>query len=48
VSLRPLLLLPPREWLYARCDARFDAMMSDEGIAEVQALLARGLAPSLP
>ena len=48
VSLRPLVLLPPREWLYARCDARFTAMMSDEGMAEVQALLARGLAPSLP
>jgi tRNA dimethylallyltransferase len=48
VSLRPVLLLPPRDWLYARCDARFAAMMSDAGIAEVQALLARGLPPSLP
>ena len=48
VNLRPLLLLPPRNWLYARCDARFDAMMADEGLAEVAALLARDLPPSLP
>jgi tRNA dimethylallyltransferase len=48
VALRPLLLLPPRDWLYARCDARFSAMLSDDGIAEVRALLARRLSPSLP
>ena len=48
VEMRPLLLLPPREWLYARCDARFAAMFSDAGNAEVQALLIRGLAPTLP
>jgi len=48
VDLRPLLLLPPREWLYERCDRRFEAMMSDAGIAEVETFLARGLAPSLP
>jgi tRNA dimethylallyltransferase len=48
VDLRPLLLLPPRDWLHARCDARFAAMMSDEGLAEVSALLARDLPPALP
>jgi tRNA dimethylallyltransferase len=48
VSLRPLILLPPREWLYERCDARFSAMFGDAGIAEVQTLLARNLSPSLP
>ncbi len=48
VALRPLLLLPPRDWLYARCEDRFSAMLSDEGIAEVRALLARRLSPSLP
>jgi tRNA dimethylallyltransferase len=48
VALRPLILLPPRDWLYARCDARFETMLADEGIAEVKALLARGLASSLP
>jgi tRNA dimethylallyltransferase len=48
VALRPLILLPPREWLYQRCDARFTGMMSEAGCAEVRALLARGLSPSLP
>ena len=44
----PLVLLPPRDWLYQRCDARFEAMMSDDGIEEVRALLARNLNPMLP
>jgi tRNA dimethylallyltransferase len=48
VRLRPLLLLPPRSWLYARCDARFGQMMSEEGLAEVSSLLERKLPPSLP
>jgi tRNA dimethylallyltransferase len=48
VALRPLILLPLRAWLYARCDERF-ARMSDQGaIKEVEALLARGLDPNLP
>ena len=41
VRLHPLVLLPPREWLYARCDARFDAMVTGGAIEEVEALLAR-------
>ncbi len=48
VELVPLVLLPPRDWLYERCDERFEAMMSDEGIEEVRALLERGLNPMLP
>ena len=48
VRLRPLVLLPPRDWLYERCDARFEGMMSEAGIEEVRALLARGLDPALP
>ena len=48
VSVWPLILLPPREWLYSRCDDRFAAMIDQGAIAEVQALLARGLNPSLP
>ncbi len=48
VALRPLILLPPRDWLYARCDARFDKMMSQEGVAEVSSLLDRGLSVALP
>ncbi len=48
ISLRPIILLPPREWLYARCDQRFAAMMEHGAIDEVQALLARNLDPKLP
>ena len=48
VQLVPLILLPPRDWLYARCDRRFETMMSNEGIEEVRSLLARSLDPSLP
>jgi tRNA dimethylallyltransferase len=48
VDLHPLVLLPPREWLYARCDLRFERMMERGAIEEVQALLARALAPTLP
>ncbi|HEX2762945.1 MAG TPA: tRNA (adenosine(37)-N6)-dimethylallyltransferase MiaA [Allosphingosinicella sp.] len=48
ISLLPLLLLPPRPWLHARCDTRFETMMSDGGVEEVRALLGRELPPSLP
>ncbi|RXR27582.1 tRNA (adenosine(37)-N6)-dimethylallyltransferase MiaA [Sphingobium fluviale] len=48
VDLHPLILLPPRERLYARCDARFEAMLDQGAIDEVEALLARNLAPDLP
>lgn len=48
VDLVPLVLLPPRDWLYRRCDERFETMTSDEGIEEVRALLERGLNPMLP
>jgi tRNA dimethylallyltransferase len=48
VRLVPMILLPPRDWLFARCDARFDAMLRQGGIDEVRALLARGLDPALP
>jgi len=48
VDLRPLLLLPPRAWLYERCDTRFEGMMSEEGLTEVSSLLARNLPPALP
>ncbi len=48
ISLHPLILLPPRDWLYARCDARFDAMMTDGAIEEVEALLSRHLPTDAP
>lgn len=48
VALSPVILLPDRDWLYARCDTRFEAMMDQGAVAEVEALLARGLDPALP
>ena len=42
------VLMPPREWLYARCDARFADMIAREAVSEVAALEARGLDASLP
>ncbi len=48
VDLSPLILLPPRDWLYARCDARFSAMVEAGAIEEVEALLDRDLDPDLP
>jgi len=48
VDLRPLILLPPRQWLYARCDERFAHMIDKGAVAEVETLLARGLNPNLP
>ena len=48
VDLRPIILRPPRDWLYARCDQRFAAMMESGAVEEVQALLRRNLDPKLP
>ncbi len=36
---RAAVLLPPRTWLYPRCDARFLAMVDAGAVAEVAALL---------
>jgi tRNA dimethylallyltransferase len=43
-----LALAPPRAALYARCDARLEAMIATGALAEVAALMARGLDPALP
>src|ERR1700722_370190 len=43
-----ILLSPPRDNLYAACDARFLAMIEAGGLAEAAALLARDLPPGLP
>jgi tRNA dimethylallyltransferase len=48
VELKPLILLPPRKWLYARCDERFAHMIDRGAVSEVEALLARNLNPHLP
>jgi len=47
-SWRAVTLEPPREALYARCDARLDAMVAGGALAEVQRLLDRDLDPALP
>jgi tRNA dimethylallyltransferase len=41
-------LEPPRDILYARCDARLEAMVREGALQEVEALMARGLDPALP
>ena len=43
-----LCLLPPREALYASCDARLEAMLAEGVVEEVAALLALKLDPALP
>jgi tRNA dimethylallyltransferase len=48
VVLRPLVLLPPRDWLHARCDERFEKIFTDEGIEEVRLLLERRLPALAP
>jgi tRNA dimethylallyltransferase len=48
IEIVPLILLPPRGWLYARCDMRFTKMLERGGVDEVKALLARQLDPALP
>ena len=48
IDLKPIILLPPREWLYRRCDERFALMVQQGAADEVRSLLARGLDPDLP
>jgi tRNA dimethylallyltransferase len=47
-SWRALALEPPRDGLYARCDARLGLMVDQGALAEVETLIARGLDPRLP
>jgi tRNA dimethylallyltransferase len=48
IDLAPIILLPERQWLYHRCDLRFDLMWQNGALAEVEALLARNLPDSAP
>src|SRR6185437_5450359 len=43
-----VFLAPERDQLYARIDARFDAMLASGALEEVGALAARNLDPLLP
>lgn len=47
-SFRAVFLAPEREELYARIDARFDAMLGAGALGEVEGLAARHLDPLLP
>ena len=47
-QFRALFLAPDRDQLYARIDARFDAMLKAGALEEVAALAARHLDPLLP
>lgn len=48
VPVAKLVLDPPRDELYDRCDARFAAMVAAGALDEVKALLALRLDPELP
>ncbi len=48
VAATGIVLLPPRDWLRARCNKRFARMLDCGAIDEVQALAARHLDPALP
>lgn len=48
VELRAHVVDIDRDELYARCDARFEAMLAHGALAEVEALLARRLPSDLP
>jgi tRNA dimethylallyltransferase len=45
---RAVVMEPPREALYARCDARMEGMVAEGALDEVATLMARGLDPMLP
>lgn len=47
-DVRRVALTPPREELYASCDARFETMLERGAMGEVERLLGLDLAPDLP
>jgi len=49
IDLMAMVMLPDREWLLARCDARLEAMFAEGGIDEARAVLARtDILPTAP
>ncbi|MBV7267188.1 tRNA (adenosine(37)-N6)-dimethylallyltransferase MiaA [Erythrobacter ani] len=48
VDLHAAVVLPERQWVYDRCEQRFEAMLKEGAIAEVEALLKRDLSPEMP
>ena len=43
-----IALTPPRDWLYARCDQRFEGMIQSEVLAEVEAVIHLDLSADAP
>jgi tRNA dimethylallyltransferase len=43
-----IVLDPGREWLYARCDARFDTMLDGGAWHQVKVAMAAGISPDAP
>ncbi|MEM8919444.1 MAG: tRNA (adenosine(37)-N6)-dimethylallyltransferase MiaA [Pseudomonadota bacterium] len=48
IQLKPLVLLPDRDWLYQRCDQRFAGMWGAGAVDEVEELLQRNLPEDCP
>lgn len=48
INLEAIVLLPPRDWLYERCDRRFSLMLDAGAIGEVEALISRNLQDDRP
>ena len=48
ITLAPVVILPDRDWLNARCDLRFELMLDGGAQEEVATLLARQLPDTLP
>ncbi len=48
IAITPLLLLPPRDWVYARCDTRFATMLRCGAVPEVLNLLKRNVPADAP
>lgn len=46
--LARIVLVPDRDWLARRCDARFEAMVEEGALAEAEALAGLSLDPELP
>jgi tRNA dimethylallyltransferase len=47
-AIHGIVLLPPRDWLRARCDARFITMLDEGAEAEIAQLIARQLPDTAP
>jgi len=48
LAVHPAILLPERQMLFARCNLRFERMIERGALAEVKALIGRGLDHDMP